>query len=362
MNIGSKRLKSKVEECLKTSQRHRIWLFANDSPLNGIIGLVNCLRKEPNGHKIRCLFIADNDDMNYDEKFYSDIFAMDLVMNVVNNGQLGSYRYISCDQELENNVKDCLHAYIDVQTVGDLSSLKWFESEHKYWPIGRTYRQKLIHIYYSALNFRDIMLSTGKLSVNALPGDMDVQKCILGLEFAGRNESGKRLFGIVPAKALATTLVVNDSDFLWPIPEHWSMSDASTVPVAYCTAYYALVIRGRMKKRETVLIHSGSGAVGQAAIRIALKYGCYVYTTVGNQEKRNYLSHIFPELKANSFANSRDTSFEDHVLRETNGRGVDLVLNSLSEDKLKASVRCLAYHGRFLEIGKYDMSMDNPIG
>ena len=355
------RLKNKVEECLKTNKRHRIWLFANDSPLNGIIGLVNCLRKEPNGHRIRCLFIADN-DTKFDEQFYSDIFAMDLVMNVVKDGQLGSFRYISCDQQLDNNIKDCPHAYIDVQTVGDLSSLKWFESEHKYWPIEKTFHQKLFHVYYSALNFRDIMLSTGKLSVNALPGDMAVQKCTLGLEFAGRNQSGRRVFGMVAAKALATTVVVKDSDFLWPIPDHWSMSDASTVPVAYCTAFYALVIRGRMKKGETVLIHSGSGAVGQAAIRIALKYGCYVYTTVGNQEKRHYLAHIFPKLKANSFANSRDNSFEDHVLRETNGRGVDLVLNSLSEGKLQASVRCLAYHGRFLEIGKYDMSMDNPLG
>ena len=71
----------------------------------------------------------------------------------------------------------------------------------------------------------------------------------------------------------ATTVVVEDSDFLWPIPNHWSMSDASTPSLAYCTAYHALVIRGRIREGETVLIHSGSGAVGQTAIRIALNYG-----------------------------------------------------------------------------------------
>ena len=273
-----------------------------------------------------------------------------------------SYRHLTCDEEIHNNTKDCSHAFINVETKGDLSSLKWFESDHKYWPIGRTSRQNLIKIYYSALNFRDIMISTGKLSVNALPGDLPHQKCTLGLEFAGRDQSGRRVVGMVPAKALATSVVVNVSDFLWPIPDQWSMDEACTVPVAYCTAYYALVIRGRMRKGETVLIHSGSGAVGQAAITIALKSGCRVFTTVGNQEKKDFLAKNFPQLSANSFADSSNTSFEEHVLRETKGRGVDLVLNSLAEDKLQASVRCLANHGRFLEIGKYDMSKDNPLG
>ena len=78
--------------------------------------------------------------------------------------------------------------------------------------------------------------------------------------------------------------------------------------------------------------------------------------TVGNQDKRDYLADLFPKLNSKSFANSRDTSSEDHVLTETKGLGVDLVMNALAEDKLQASVRCLAYHGRFLEIGKYDIS------
>lgn len=53
------------------------------------------------------------------------------------------------------------------------------------------------------------------------------------------------------------------------------------MPVVYTTAYYALIVRGRMQPGETVLIHSGSGGVGQAAIAIALSLGCRVFTTVG---------------------------------------------------------------------------------
>jgi len=67
-------------------------------------------------------------------------------------------------------------------------------------------------------------------------------------------------------------------------------------------------------------------------------------------------------LTDKNISNSRDTSFEQHVLRETKGRGVDLVLNSLADDKLQASVRCLAKDGRFLEIGKLDLSNNSPLG
>lgn len=60
-----------------------------------------------------------------------------------------------------------------------------------------------------------------------------------------------------------------------------TLEEAASVPVVYATAYYALVVRGGMKKGESILIHSGSGGVGQAAIAIALSMGCRVFATVG---------------------------------------------------------------------------------
>ena len=60
------------------------------------------------------------------------------------------------------------------------------------------------------------------------------------------------------------------------IPKWWSLRDAATVPVAYLTAYYALVMRGGLEKGHRVLVHSGTGAVGLAAIRICFHRGCEV--------------------------------------------------------------------------------------
>lgn len=140
------------------------------------------------------------------------------------------------------------------------------------------------------------------------------------------------------------------------------MEQAATVPVAYATAYYALVIRGQIKRGESVLVHSGSGAVGQAAISIALNRGCRVFTTVGSNSKKEYLMERFRQLDDDSFANSRDSSFYRKILKVTQGRGVDVVLNSLAEEKLQLSVKLLAQHGRFLEIGKFDLANNSSLG
>ena len=116
-----------------------------------------------------------------------------------------------------------------------------------------------------------------------------------------------------------------------------------------------------MKKNDKVLIHSGSGGVGQAAINLALFEGCEVFTTVGTPEKRHFILQNFPQIAEDHIGDSRSSSFEQLIMNKTNGRGVDIVLNSLAEEKLQASVRCLAENGRFLEIGKYDLAINNRL-
>lgn len=86
--------------------------------------------------------------------------------------------------------------------------------------------------------------------------------------------SGLRVMGVAQ-KAIATQVSTNPY-LVWDVPEGWSLADAASVPVAYATAYYSLVVRGRLRRGFSVLIHSGSGAVGLAAIQICLNRGCQV--------------------------------------------------------------------------------------
>eukprot|EP00116_Pleurobrachia_bachei_P007907 sb/3468169/ len=87
-----------------------------------------------------------------------------------------------------------------------------------------------------------------------------------------------------------------------------------------------------------------------------------VFTTVGSQLKTDFLCERFPGLLRDHILYSRDTKFEQDIMRMTGSKGVNVVLNSLAGEQLKASLRCVSRHGRFLEIGKYDMSENNPVG
>ncbi|XP_013881248.1 fatty acid synthase [Austrofundulus limnaeus] len=353
----------KLKEVMADSSDHLVYLTASHA-YSGVVGMVNCLRQEPGGNRIRCLFVSnlsgssETPSLQPGHMSVQSVLEGDLVLNVFRDGQWGTFRHQLISHDLKEELTES--AYVNVLTRGDLSSLRWIASPLRHFVSSRPSVQ-LCHVYYSSLNFRDIMLATGKLPPDAIPGDPALQHCLLGMEFSGRDSKGRRVMGLLSAKGLATT-VDADEQFLWEVPATWTLEQAASVPVVYATAYYSLVVRGRLRAGETVLIHSGSGGVGQAAITIALSKNCRVFTTVGSSEKRAYLQQRFPQLSDESFSNSRDTSFEQHILLHTQGKGVDLVLNSLAEEKLQASIRCTARHGRFLEIGKYDLSNNSPLG
>lgn len=155
-----------------------------------------------------------------------------------------------------------------------------------------------------------------------------------------------------------------------------SLDVAATLPLVHATAIYALHHRANIRAGESVLIHSGAGGVGIAAIQLALQAGAEVsihtlqmgpfsaatndgdeqiYTTVSSEEKKIFLVERFGVKPSNIFS-SHDTSFLDGILAATSGRGVDVVLNSLTGDQLHATWKCCASFGRFAEIGKADLA------
>ncbi|XP_077295461.1 fatty acid synthase-like [Arctopsyche grandis] len=342
-----------VKENMKESIK--LMLFAENEKLNGILGLVNCLRREPGGEVVNCVTIMDPKAPRFDpdNPLYEAQIDKELSMNVFKDGQWGTYRH-SVLEELQNFPVD--HAYVNVTTRGDLSSLRWIEGDlniHK--------ENNVFHVYYSAMNFRDIMTATGRIPVETVARGRLNQECVQGLEFAGKTKDGLRIMGLVASKGLAN--VVKTDDFMyWPIPDAWTMEDAATIPICYSTVLYALMMVAHMQPGESVLIHAGTGGVGQAAINVCLYYGCKVFTTVGTPEKRAAIKMLYPQLTDDCIGNSRDTSFEEMIMFQTEGKGVDIVLNSLADDKLLASVRCLGKRGRFLEIGKVDIVNNTNVG
>jgi fatty acid synthase, animal type len=234
-----------------------------------------------------------------------------------------------------------------------LSTLSWFDG-----PLNAL-KFDVVQIQFASINFKDVMVASGKINMDDLFTRIE-QQCVMGFEFSGVTDKGRRVMGMSLSGGLATHMAI-DASTVYDVPDNWSLEQAATVPVVYLTVYLAFFMKSQIKKGDSVLIHAGSGGVGLAAIQVAFAYGLEVFSTVGSEEKKKFLLETFPQLKSENIGNSRDTSFEEMVLVATKGRGVDYVLNSLADDKLQASLRCLAVNGTFLEIGKYDIKNKTKI-
>lgn len=125
----------------------------------------------------------------------------------------------------------------------------------------------------------------------------------------------------------------------------------ATLPLPYCAALYALRDRANLRTGETVLIQSGAGAFGIAAISIAQRIGATVYTSAGSPKRRGYLSEKVGIPSTHVF-DSHDSGFINKIKELTNGQGVDVVLNCLGGDLASASWECVADFGRFVEVSK----------
>ncbi|GHA02134.1 type I polyketide synthase [Streptomyces purpurascens] len=214
-----------------------------------------------------------------------------------------------------------------------------------------------------ALNYRDPMRANGLLPPEAVE-DSGLGRG-LGTDGAGIVCAvgpgvrdlvvGDRVCGLISA-ALASHGVAYDYG-LTKIPDGMGYAEAATFPVAFLTVHHALVDQARVAPGETVLVHGGAGAVGLAALQCAHARGARVIATAGTETKRNLLR----SLGAWRVLDSRGLDFVPRVRELTEGRGVDIVVNSLSGEAIAHGLDLLRPNGRFVELGKRDIFGNNTL-
>ncbi|MBL6076904.1 SDR family NAD(P)-dependent oxidoreductase [Belnapia sp. T18] len=241
---------------------------------------------------------------------------------------------------------------LEIRQPGQLGSLHWTGSS----PGAPGPGEVVLRIEAAGLNFRDVMWAQGLLPEEALlPGFAGPN---LGMECAGVVEAvgegvalrpGQRVFGVAPA-ALASYARTR-AEALVPMPDGLDPVAAATLPVAFMTAVHALEELAQLEPGERVLIHGGSGAVGLAALQVALARGALVAASAGSLSRRAFLRAAGATL----VLDSRDAGFVD-TLRATWPEGVDVVLNSLAGAAMERSLGLLRPFGRFIELGKRDFA------
>ncbi|KAL6719446.1 hypothetical protein ACLMJK_003686 [Lecanora helva] len=254
------------------------------------------------------------------------------------------------DDVMEMALSAAKPAQLTIDRVGQFDSIH-FKQIHSETPKAGEVQ---VEVKAVGMNAKDLYVLGGKV---------DTKDGTSTLEFSGIVE--KTGYGVTELRPGDRVVVMAPSFFKTSeiVPE-WACQKLepsedfctmSTLSVVYATALYALHYRAHIKPGETVLIHSGAGGVGIAAIQIAQQAGAKIFTTVSTKAKKEYLVKTFSIDPANVF-HSRNSSFLPSVLDATGGRGIDVILNSLVGDLLHASWRCCAPFGRFIEIGKRDLT------
>ncbi|KAK5987506.1 Highly reducing polyketide synthase gloL [Cladobotryum mycophilum] len=277
---------------------------------------------------------------------------------VVRDGtvHVGRFDWFPMSAELEMELQDDDPKRLTIGNIGSFDSIHWVHHERSLVQANEIE----VNIRCVGLNFRDIMIAAG-----FVPGKDDC----FGLEASGVvARTGSAVDNLMPGdhvlmlgNGLFTTRKVIPASHVVPIPKGLSLEDAAAMPVVYVTAIQALINLGNLQRGQTILIHSACGGVGQAAIHLSKMVGAEIYATVGNEDKVQHLldHHNIPRER---IFNSRTTAFVEDIMKATENRGVDLVLNSLSGELLHASWQCVAKYGKMMEIGKRDILERGHLG
>ncbi|ORC05601.1 polyketide synthase [Mycobacterium persicum] len=201
-----------------------------------------------------------------------------------------------------------------------------------------------------AANFRDIMITLGMFTHDALIGGEGAGVVVeVGpgvTEFA----VGDSVYGFFPDGS--GTLVAGDIRLLLPMPADWSYAEAAAISAVFTTAYYAFIHLADVQPGQRVLVHAATGGVGMAAVQLARHLGLEVFATASKGKWDTLRAMGFDE---DHISDSRSLEFEEKFRAVTDGRGMDVVLDSLAGEFVDASLRLLGPGGVFLEMGKTDI-------
>ncbi|KAK2861322.1 Type I Iterative PKS [Arthroderma sp. PD_2] len=242
---------------------------------------------------------------------------------------------------------------IAVGTYGALDSVFWDDEEA--YELGPDEIE--LKVAATGMNFKDVVIAMGQvpspyLGIECSGTVSRIGSSVTSLKVGDRvcamTHGAYSTFARCPATSAAM------------IPENIAFSTAASIPVVFCTAYYGLVELARLERGEKILIHAAPGGVGQAAIQLSQMIGAEIFATTSSSEKKNHLIDTYGIPEDHIFY-SRDTSFGPALREATDGIGVDVVINSLAGDLLRETWACIAPFGRFIEIGKRDITSNTRL-
>ncbi|RAK95330.1 lovastatin nonaketide synthase [Aspergillus ibericus CBS 121593] len=364
-----------ARELLLRPHLNLVWLLEGatdqvaENPLHAmIVGLARVARTENEGARILTLDLPVDYPPQSTVPFVNQLLDRAIVDEEwsLRDGALYIPR-IEADDELNSKVRggvnsgEKLEAFgserpiqLTIGQVGRLESLVWEDDEAMLdEELGS--EEIEIAVKASTVNARDVAAATGTIDDFRLGDECAGLVLRVGSQVdPAKFQPGDKVLAIRPGQGAHRSVVRNPASCcfrLGPMP----FEDAAALPQILVTPYYALVEIARLQAGESVLVHAAASGVGQMAVQIAQMVGANIIATAGSEAERDLLVTRYG-LASTTIFSSRDISFVAGVQKATSGRGVDVVLNSLSGKLLHGSWRCVAPFGRFIEIGKQDIN------
>ena len=225
----------------------------------------------------------------------------------------------------------------------------------------------VVEVKASSLNPVDHKLLRANLGINpALPGTlhMDVAGVITEVgESVTDFKAGDEVYGCAGGlqgmagniEGALADFMLADKNLIALKPKTLSFSEAAALPLVAITAWEGLFDRARINSGDYVLIHAGTGGVGHIGIQFARQHGARVATTVSSDEK----AKIAKELGADDIIFYRDETVKDYTQRLTQGKGFDVVFDTIGGENLDKSLKAARSSGQVISIvgtNKHDLS------
>ena len=238
---------------------------------------------------------------------------------------------------------------IQIRELGDDPDLRLVEIPEPRPGAGEV----LVDVKAAGVNYADVLMCRGQYGgrrpLPFVPG-FEAAGVVLQVGRGVENlRPGQRVMGTVLREVCGcyAEKAVMPAWLLLPVPQSLSFEEAAAFPEVFITAHLALHVFGRLAPGETVLIHAAAGGVGTAAVQIAKATGARIFATASSDEKLLRVRGLGAEV----IINYTKQDFLDEVKKQTDGKGVDLVLESVGGEVFEKSLQCLRPMGRLVAYG-----------
>jgi NADPH:quinone reductase-like Zn-dependent oxidoreductase len=214
--------------------------------------------------------------------------------------------------------------------------------------------QLLVRMRAAALNRGELIVGHGLVKAGAdKPAGMEGAGEVV--QGAGSFKPGDRVMG--RCAGAFSEYAVMDLREAMAVPPALSWAEAAAIPLTFLVVHDMLVLQGKLRSGEWLLVTGASSGVGVASVQAAKALGARVIGTSGSGEKLEQLKSVGLDVGIPT----RGADFHDAVMRATGGKGVNLVVNTVGGSVFAECVRCLAFEGRLATVGYVDNTLKAEI-